>query len=82
MLFEMGRKKDDFEDNISSGTDKEDGGFAMFDWDVVIVGAGPAGLTAGLYLSSIGSSSSRKTLLAARSGMWTELKTIRDFPKA
>ncbi|MFC1494539.1 NAD(P)/FAD-dependent oxidoreductase [Thermodesulfobacteriota bacterium] len=44
----------------------------MFDWDTVIIGGGPAGLTAGLYLSR----ARRRVLLLDRDGFGGYLKNI------
>ena len=51
----------------------------MFDWDAIIIGGGPAGLTAGLYLSRAG----RRTLLLdkdAPGGYPRNIELIENYP--
>jgi thioredoxin reductase (NADPH) len=51
----------------------------MFDWDAVIIGGGPAGLTAGLYLSR----AKRRTLLLdkdAAGGYIRNIELIENYP--
>jgi len=52
---------------------------AMFDWDCVIIGGGPAGLTAGLYLCRAG----RRTLLIDKDtagGYPRNIELIENYP--
>ncbi|MGD1118936.1 MAG: FAD-dependent oxidoreductase [Dehalococcoidales bacterium] len=51
----------------------------MFDWDIVIIGGGPAGLTAGLYLSR----ANRRTLLLDKDpagGYICNIEMIENYP--
>lgn len=51
----------------------------MFDWDVVIIGGGPAGLTAGLYLGRAG----RRTVLLDREsfgGYIRNIELLENYP--
>lgn len=51
----------------------------MFDWDAVIIGGGPAGLTAGLYLGRAG----RRTLLLTKDtpgGYLPNIEAIENYP--
>ena len=51
----------------------------MFDWDAVIIGGGPAGLTAGLYLSR----AKRRTILLDKDtagGYIRNIELIENYP--
>jgi thioredoxin reductase len=44
----------------------------MFDWDVIVVGGGPAGLTAGLYLSRAG----QRVIVLEKADLGGQIKNI------